>query len=135
MLKIFEFFTKEDIKRFFHYTIFGVCNLIVILIVLWFYKGHFEVKIGVVNITGIVNKFVDIQTKQNYSAVDLKAKVRSFSILLEKIMNDLSVEKKVILMPAEAVIVGAKDYTAEVQKQLFKLNNVISVPDQIGVNY
>jgi hypothetical protein len=74
--------------------------------------------IGVVNITGIVDQFIKTQAKENISAIELKKSVLVFGANLEKTLHELSNKKHVVLMPAEAVIAGATDYTPTVLKSL-----------------
>lgn len=74
--------------------------------------------IGTVNITGIVNSFITTQAKNNISHADLKQSVKDFGSALEKTMIHLSNKKHIVLLPAEAVITGAKDYTQEIQNLL-----------------
>lgn len=74
--------------------------------------------IGTVNITGIVNNFITTQAKNNISSDDLKQSVKDFGLALEKTMVSVSNKKHIVLLPAEAVITGAKDYTQEIQNLL-----------------
>lgn len=74
--------------------------------------------IGVVNISGIVDEFIKNQAKAGLSPEELKKNVKTFGASLEKVMHDISAKENVVLMPAEAVISGAKDYTQEVQQLL-----------------
>ena len=92
----------------------------VMVIVIYFFIPRPMPAIGVVNITGIINDFVTTESKANISPEDLRIKVRFFGNALEKIVQDISARKRMVLMPSEAVIAGAKDYTEEVQTLLAK---------------
>lgn len=87
----------------------------VIIVITYFFIPQPMPSIGVVNITGIINDFVATESKAATSPENLRIKVRLFGNALEKIVHDISVKKRIVLMPSEAVIAGAKDYTEEVQ--------------------
>lgn len=89
----------------------------IMLIIFLIYLGP-QQRIGVVNISGIVNEFVTAQAKSGLSKEDLKKNIQVFGTALEKVMHNISLKKHLVLMPAEAVIVGAKDYTQEVLQAL-----------------
>jgi type-F conjugative transfer system protein TrbI len=74
--------------------------------------------VGVVNITGIINQFVKLQAQQNLPATQVKAHVQSFGHRLEISLHQIAHEQHVVLLPSEAVIAGAKDYTPQLQKML-----------------
>ena len=82
------------------------------------YRAYRGPNIGVVNITGIVNEFVNNKNQSNLSQAELKRQVRLFGESLEKTLRAVGVKNRLVLMPAEAVITGAQDYTQEVQQQL-----------------
>lgn len=82
------------------------------------YTAYKEPRIGVVNITGIADEFVKAQSQSNLSSEELKQRVYLFGATLEKVLHDVSAKKRLVLIPAEAVISGAKDYTQEVRQQI-----------------
>ena len=102
----------------------------VVVIVTYFFIPRPMPAIGVVNITGIINDFVTTESKATISPEDLRAKVRFFGNALEKIVQDISVKKRVVLMPSEAVIAGAKDYTEQVQTLLVRALKKIPPEEQ-----
>jgi hypothetical protein len=106
---------NRALNRFFYKTRLWFVPLGLIVVVTCFFIPRPMPSIGVVNITGIINDFVATESKAAISPTDLRAKVKLFGNTLEKIVNDISVKKRIVLMPSEAVIAGAKDYTEEVQ--------------------
>lgn len=88
--------------------------------VLYLFFFSTPTKIGVVNITGIADAFIKTQAQSGVSSDELKKRVQSFGNVLEKTLHEVGAKKHAVLMPAEAVITGAKDYTSEVQKLLSK---------------
>ena len=111
--------TKKLIK-FKLYPVIVFCQIILIIISLSIYDYYNKTRIGSVNITGIADEFIKVQAQSGVSPEELKKRVQTFGISLEKILHDLGAKKRVVLMPAEAIITGAKDYTQEVQQALSK---------------
>jgi len=117
---------KQTTKRELNFIVGSVIGQVIIIItILCIYAFSHKTSIGVVNITGIVDEFVKIQSRSNLSREELKDGVKVFGVSLEKTMRDISVKKHIILMPAEAVISGAEDYTQEVQEQLSKITKAL----------
>lgn len=112
-------------RRFFGYFMVIMCQITLIVVVVFVtlricdvYRAYRGPNIGVVNITGIVNEFVNNKNQSNLSQAELKRQVRLFGESLEKTLRAVGVKNRLVLMPAEAVITGAQDYTQEVQQQL-----------------
>jgi hypothetical protein len=117
---------KQTIKREINFIVGSVIGQITIVItMLCVYAFFYKTSIGVVNITGIVDEFVKTQSRSNLSREELREGVKVFGVSLEKTMHDISVKKHIILMPAEAVISGAEDYTQEVQERLSKITKAL----------
>lgn len=110
--------SKEIILKTVYQLGMGALGAVLVMLILHLYEPVQKPRIGTVNITGIVDQFIKLQTKQNLPADETKKRVQEFGVVLEKIMHDLSAKQHVVLMPAEAVIVGATDYTPVVQKYL-----------------
>ena len=110
--------TKEEGIKIGRYFVIGLCQIILVILALCVYDSYHKTRIGIVNITGIADEFIKVQTRSGVSPEELKKIVRFFGSSLEKILHDVGAKKRVVLMPAEAVITGAKDYTQEVQQQL-----------------
>jgi len=112
----------EMINRTKHYLVIGLSQLIIVILAIWSYDFFLKPRIGVVNITGIADEFIKTQSKSNISPEELKKQVHMFAKSLEKGLQVIGVKKNAVLMPAEAVITGAKDYTQEVRRYLTKAN-------------
>ena len=76
------------------------------------------VTIGTVNVTSLVDQFIQQEAKQNISPVQLKEHIHTFSQQLEEAVQFISDKKHVVLVPREAVLAGSKDYTALVTLQM-----------------
>lgn len=109
---------KRKAKRYFLFISRSLPWVLGLLMGVCFFASKSQQAIGTVNITGIVNNFIETQAKSGLSNEDLRTNVQLFGKNLEKIMHRVSTKNKVVLFPAEAVIAGAKDYTLEVQQQL-----------------
>ncbi|MEO8402136.1 MAG: TrbI F-type domain-containing protein [Gammaproteobacteria bacterium] len=75
-------------------------------------------KIGIVNITSIVNEFVRKESKEDKPQNVLTKEVKNFGIDLEKTLTKLSIEDHILLMPSEAVISGSQNYTDLVKNKM-----------------
>jgi hypothetical protein len=102
-----------------------MCQITLIVVVVFVtlricdvYRAYRGPNIGVVNITGIVNEFVKNKGRSNLSQAELKRQVHLFGESLEKVLRAVGAKNRLVLMPAEAVITEAKDYTQEVQQEL-----------------
>ncbi len=117
LAKLNEVIKNPKIKQ---YTIFGICQLIIVILALYCYDSFFKQKIGVVNITGITDEFIKTQSRNNITPEELKKRVHAFALSLEKGLHTIGTKNQVVLMPAEAVITGANDYTKDVVHYLSK---------------
>lgn len=97
--------------------------IIILMVFMVFHKSFNYQTIGTVNITGIIDQFVKLESKNNLPAAEIKAQVKKFSFSLDQVLKIVSNKKNVILVPSEAVFAGAKDYTAEVLEQVMRSNN------------
>lgn len=77
-------------------------------------------KIGMVNITAMVNSFIKETAQQSLSADEKQKKIAQFSDALQKVMTTEASEKNMVLIPSEAVIAGATDMTKEVMMAIKK---------------
>lgn len=121
MFKISDLFklpTREELIKTGHYFVIATCQITLVLLALCVYDSYHKTRIGVVNISGIADEFIKAQSGKGLSPAELKNRARFFGSSLEKILHDVGAKKRAVLMPAEAVITGAKDYTQEVQQQL-----------------
>lgn len=75
-------------------------------------------KIGTVNITRMVDRFVKEESAKNISPDLIKNDVKVFGDALDTELKRVSEEYRLILLPSEAVISGSKDYTAMVRARI-----------------
>ena len=74
--------------------------------------------VGVVNVTAIIDQFVKSKAHQNLSIEIQKEHVKNFGLHLEAALQTIAKKQHVVLLPSEAVIAGAHDYTAAVEDAL-----------------
>jgi hypothetical protein len=74
--------------------------------------------IATVNITAIVHEFVETQAKRRLPPDVLKKEVNRFATQLAPILNRIAKEHHVILLPQQAILAGAPDFTPLVKKHL-----------------
>lgn len=99
--------------------LFGIVGSITI-----YFFTHFmfsdPVKVGTVNITSLVDRFIKHEAQKNLSKDELQKEVKTFSFLLNQKLNEFSKVKNIVLLPREAVLTGAPDYTNVIQTQLYR---------------
>ncbi len=108
-------------KCFVYSVIWVPLVIAIVCLLLCIFNHSQKQRIGVVNITGLVEEFVKVQANNKLPQEEIRKNIRTFGVSLEKVLHEVSVKKNVVLMPAEAVIVGAVDYTQEVQNYLSKI--------------
>ena len=74
--------------------------------------------VATVNITGLINEFVQHESGEHFSPEKVKADVRNFGRSLEKDINRFSKNHHIIIFPKEAVVAGAADYTGLFRKKM-----------------
>lgn len=82
-------------------------------------------KIVTVNISGIVDNFIKQESKKNLDADIVKKEVSSFGKNLETKLSEFSKKNHFILLPSEAVITGANDYTNVINKSIQEMDNEV----------
>ncbi len=120
----------EKIRNFiasfinFHFIsgMFGAAILLLILHLIQSPKSP----IATIDITKIVNQFVQSQMKLNLPKPELQKRVKVFGNQLEITLNHLAKDRHLVLLPAEAVIAGSTDLTPVVQSQMQNLLNPTS---------
>ncbi len=75
-------------------------------------------RIATVDITGIVNQFVQSQAKLNLPPRKLQQRVNRFGHQLQLALNQVAQQHHVVLLLQEAVVADAEDLTPVVQQQL-----------------
>ncbi|MEM2160757.1 MAG: TrbI F-type domain-containing protein, partial [Candidatus Nitrosotenuis sp.] len=93
---------------------------IILSLVIFTLAGNLSTKstIATVDITGIVQQFVQSQAKLNLPKSELQKRVNTFGHQLETTLQTLSHEKHLIIMPEEAVLAGSIDLTSLVKQKL-----------------
>lgn len=74
--------------------------------------------VATVNITGLINEFVQHESAEHYAPQKVKTDVRHFGRSLERDISQFSKKHHVILFPKEAVLAGAADYTGVFRKEM-----------------
>ena len=74
--------------------------------------------LATVNLTGIVNGFIQSQTKQSISAAELKDNMKLFSNTLDIVLHQIVKKRHVVLVPEQAVVTGSPDVTNVVMQNL-----------------
>lgn len=76
-------------------------------------------RIGSVNVTGLVNQFVTAESvKPSVTPEQMKKDVHQFSQKLDQAMESVSHKNHIVLVPSEAVLSGSSDYTEAVSLQV-----------------
>ena len=101
----------------------GVCSILIAFLLVRNCVFTNSPSIATVDITGIVQQFVQSQAKLNLPANQMQQRVNIFGHQLEIILQDIAKTKHVILMPQEAVIAGSVDITPLVRHRLQELQN------------
>jgi len=108
---------EKDIYQF----LLGALGALCVLFIYHALEGHQQPRIATVNLTGVVNNFIKAQVGQQLSQEEQQRRVKAFGSSLEKTMKEIALKHHVVLMPSEAVIAGARDYTPVLQQRLTSL--------------
>jgi len=74
--------------------------------------------LGTVDITGIINQFIKLESAKNDSPDVVKEDVRAFAHQLEMTLRQLAKEKHLVLLLRDAVSAGGQDYTDVVNQRM-----------------
>ena len=96
----------------------GLAAAVVICVL---YHTHGRQTVATVNVTGLINEFVQYESAQKLPPKKIRADVRQFGCTLEKNINQFAKKHRVILLPKEAVVAGAMDYTGLLRKEMKKI--------------
>ena len=109
----------QDMVSFYGFSmLYGMLGALIIILFFNFFHNQ-EVRIGTVNVTGLVNRFIKQESNKNISDDQLKKEVKHYGITLNKELELLSKQKRVVLLLSEAVIAGgSEDYTAYINQRL-----------------
>lgn len=109
--KIFEKY-KTHIQQ----IILVMCGAIIVIVAAFFVFP--PQRIATVDLTGIVHRFTTDEVKQHLNPIELKERMKKFGSQLESVLADICKSHHVVLVPRQAVIGGARDYTNEVLQRL-----------------
>lgn len=93
-------------------------SLLIALMIGSFYATHDTKTLVTVNITALQDSFIKETVAQHLSPAEAKEKVAQFSKFLNEAILNLSNNKKMIVLPREAVITGANDETNTVANDI-----------------
>jgi len=99
------------------YCFFLVGNLLGVLLLMYVFIPN-QILIGTVNLTGMIDQFIQQESQKNLSPEVLKKEVNTFGKTLDKELKMLSKDKHVVLFPREAIIAGGHDYTTVIQQRM-----------------
>lgn len=91
-----------------------ICGLV--LIYAWFMRLTGLSTVGTVDVNNIVNHYVRETAQSGFDNEKIEQNTQRFMKQLEKEIEKLSAEKKVVLLMHEAVLKGAIDYTDVILK-------------------
>ena len=111
------FITNESTIMYAYSFLFGMLGALTIFIIAHNLEKNTP-KIGTVNVTAIVNKFIKQETEKNLQPEVLKNEVKQFGTNLNKKLQLFSKKNNIILMLSEAVISNTHDYTSVIYRQM-----------------
>lgn len=117
--KLKEFFisNSDSVTTYSFSCLFGMLGALIIFMITHVYEKQ-DVRIGTVNITGMVDHFIKQEAGKNVQPDVLKKEVKEYGMNLNKELQDFSREKHIVLLPSEAVIAGSRDYTSTINQRM-----------------
>lgn len=112
MLK--KFINKEVMSQALSQFFFGIVGALLVLSL----THHTSPTIATINITSLEDSFIQETSKQTLSETDKKQKVETFAKTLNQTVVQLAKEKHLLLMPSQAIISDAPDFTQEIAKKI-----------------
>lgn len=109
----------NQIKTVFYHCMFGLLGAFIFLVGKALILPG-PISIGTVDLTGLVHQYTIKIAHGGGSLADIKSKMRPWSQHLEAVLQSISEKHHVVLMPRQAVVSGAKDYTNEAAALLSK---------------
>lgn len=97
--------------------LWGMIGALIIFITMHFFISP-PTKFAKVNITSIVDQFIKQEAAKNLPESALKNEVHIFGKKLEVNLQQFAKKNHLILLPSEAVIAGAPDYTSVIKSKL-----------------
>ena len=112
------FSLQHDTAIFYGFSmLFGMLGALIISMITHLYVDETP-RIGTVNITGLVDRFIKQEANKNLSPDALKKEVKQYGVNLNKELQLLAKEKHITLLPSEAVIAGNQDYTLYIKQRM-----------------
>lgn len=108
--------SKDKTITFIHQLLVGMLGASILFI--FFHILVPNKPIATVDVTHIVNDFVKSESHSKLSKSEMEIKTNNFSRALENALRQAANNQQLIIMPKEAVIAGAKDVTADVEKSV-----------------
>lgn len=107
---------KDTIVAFIYQLTIGMLGALIMWFVLSAWHSHASPKIGTVNITGLVNSFIKSQVSVPQETLNVR--VKEFAKTLDDTLHTVATDQNLVLLPSEAVIAGATDYTDVVKQKM-----------------
>jgi len=76
--------------------------------------------IATVNITQLVDDFIKEKRQKKISSEIIKIETKQFGEALDETLHSIAEENHLILLPKEAIIAGAPDYTSIIKNKIQK---------------
>ena len=97
--------------------LFGMLGAAILLLLkMWIIPTRPNV--ATIDLTGIIHQYTQAIAQKTNSRSSMKSHMRAFSQHLSRTLQFVATEHHVVLMPRQAVVSGAADYTDEVVRRL-----------------
>lgn len=113
---MFNYLNKEQWMMIGVSLITGMIGAIIVQIV---FVKH-SLPIATINITGMVQSYVQETAKQNISMQEKQDRINRFAALLTKSTEQLARDNSIVILPSEAVIAGSSDLTKQTKEMVKK---------------
>lgn len=97
--------------------LWGILGALTVFMVIHFSTSS-PPKIATVNVTGLIDQYIEEESKKKLAPEILQKEVKAFGKKLEKNLKRVALRQNVVLLPREAVIAGSPDYTALIRQRL-----------------
>lgn len=110
MNRIFKL--KLNNQIFYQYLFAFLCGMLGCLLVLFITSSiRPTARVATVNITVLVDQFIKNTSQKGLPDTELQNEVKQFGMKLDQTIKKLSQENNLVILPKEAVVSGATDYT------------------------
>lgn len=107
---------KTKVTQAIYQLLIGMLGASLLMLVFHFIEP--SKRIVTVDVTGLINHFVKLESKKKTSSDQLKIQVQIFANTLEKTLHELSDKQHMIIFPKEAIISGAVDFSEIVAERI-----------------